>query len=142
MKKYWLAAPAAAVLTVFMALAADDEPKAVKPVNLDCNTKADEDDPHVSSNGTTLYYTSNAKKLDDKGDNFDLYVTYRDGPTKEFAPPEAMAVLDTPADEMEPWLTKDGKTLYFTRETKEGLRVFAASRKKATGAQGFEDPVL
>src|SRR5438046_2292523 len=72
MKKYWLAAPAAAVLTLLLwrgpettpqrAAAADDEPKPVKPVNLDCNTKADEDDPHVSSNGTTLYYTSNAKK--------------------------------------------------------------------------------
>jgi hypothetical protein len=195
-------APAAALLialtALFLPAAADDDPKPLKPVNLDCNTKADEDDPHISTNNLTLYYTTNAKKkldlmaskrsstsakwpagksiqdvfgyyvrtpaddrsvfvtpdgsypqylfyatkLDEKGDNFDLYVTYRDGPTKDFAPPEAMTVLDTPADEVAPWLTKDGKTLYFSRKTKDGWRVFTATRKKATGAQGFEDPVL
>ncbi len=201
MKTYWLA-PAAALtaLTALLLPAAADDPKPIKVVNLDCNTKADEDDPHISSSGTTLYYTSNAqKKLDlmvskrssagkwgagksiedafgayvktpaddrsvfvtsdssypqylfyatklnekgEKGDNFDLYVTTRLGPNKEFDPPVAMAVLDTPADEFAPWLTKDGKTLYFTRRTKDGLRVCTATRKTATGAQGFDDPVL
>ena len=210
MNKFWptpchgqLAARATALLTGLAALllpVAADDPKPLKLVNLDCNTKADEDDPHVSSNGLTLYYTSNpTKKLDlmvskrtsssgkwdvgksivdacgayvasaaddrgafvtadnsypqylyfatnkneqdQKGDNFDLYVTSRLGPTKEFDPPVAMTVLDTPADEVAPWLTKDGKTLYFSRKSKDGWRVFTATRKKATGAQGFDDPV-
>src|SRR5262249_49131549 len=81
-------------------------------------TPADDRSLFVTPEGTYPQYLYYATKLDEKGDNFDLYVTYRDGPTKEFAPPEAMTVLDTPADEMDPWLTKDGKTLYFTRQTK------------------------
>ncbi len=170
--------------------AADDGPKPVKPVNLDCNTKADEDDPFLSSSGYYLYYASNADKkfdllvskrsggkwaagkplggyvqtaaddrgafltsdgiypqylyyatkLDEKGDNFDLYVTYRGGAKQEFVPPEAVNVVDTPADEQDPWLTRDGKTLYFSRKTKDGYRVFTATRTSAKGAQGFADP--
>jgi Tol biopolymer transport system component len=205
MNKCWLAAPAAVLLTALTALflpaATDDPPKPPKPANLDCNTAADEDEPHATSNGLTLYYTSNAKtKLDvmvsrrsggkwlagkllggyvqsptnkkkpaddrgafvtpdgsypqylyfatnkdeneEKGDNFDIYVSYRDGPSREFVPPEAVTAVDTAEDERDPWLTKDGKTLYFSRKTKDGWRVFTATRKKATGAQGFEEPSL
>ena len=213
MNTYSLAAPAAAVLTVLSVLAlapnlpfgseaaADDPPKPVKPVNLDCNTPADEDDPHVSSTGMTLYYASagktkidilvsrrsggkwaagkpldgyiqsptgkkkpaddrgvfvtpdgtypqyiyfatNKDENDEKGDNFDLYVSYRDGPAKDFVPPEAVAKLDTAEDERDPWLTKDGKTLYFSRKTKDGWRVFTATRANGKTAQGFDDPVL
>ena len=200
MQPSWRAAPAAAVLTALAASflsAAADEPKPVKPVNLDCNTKADEDDPYLSSLGT-LYFASNANKKydlmvskrgssgkwaagkalggyiqtktadergafltadgvfpqylyfvtnkdenDKKGDNFDLYVTYRGGSKEEFVPPEAVNVADTAEDEQDPWLTADGKTLYFTRKTKkDGYRVFAATRKSAKGAQGFDDPAL
>ncbi len=51
--------------------------------------------------------------------------------------------MDSAVDEQDPWLTKDGKTLYFTRKTmKDGYRVFTATRKSAKGAQGFEEPVL
>ena len=206
MSKFRLAAPAAAVLaaltTFFLQATADDPPKAVKPVNLDCNTKADEDDPHPSSNGRTLYYSGNAKtkwdilvaaklpngkwssgkpvegyiqsppdvkkpaddrsvfvtpdgvypqfiyfatnkdEKDQKGDNFDLYVSYRDGANKDFSPPEAMTVLDTADDELAPWMTKDAKTLYFSRKTKDGWRVFMATRATPKGAQGFQDPVM
>jgi Tol biopolymer transport system component len=196
MKMFWRAAPIAAVFAVLSALhlsaAADDGPKLV---NLDCNTAADEDDPHVSSSGAYLYYAGNAAKKfdlmvskrattgkwaagkpvgsyiqtkadehgcfltpdgafpqylfvvtnkdenDKKGDNFDIYVTYREGATKDFAPPEAVNVVDTAEDEKDPWLTRDGKTLYFTRKTKkDGHRVFTATRKSAKGAQGFEEP--
>ena len=50
--------------------------------------------------------------------------------------------MDTPADEQDPWLTRDGKTLYFSRKTKDGYRVFTATRTASKGAQGFDDPVL
>ena len=159
MKRFWLAAPAAAVLTALTALAPDcrgseavaDDPKPVKPVNLDCNTKADEDDPLLSSSGIYLYYAMHRQEeirpprvetrqavsgrpasrwaatssrrpqnagrrprrlrhtgrhlsaislfrhqqLDEKGDNFDLYVSYRDGANQDFVPPEAVNVTWT-----------------------------------------------
>jgi hypothetical protein len=187
------AAVLAALTTLSLGAARDDEPKPPKPVNLGCNTKVDEDDPFISSEGAALYYASNAKKkydllvsrknsggkwaegkpvggyiqtdVDDRSvflspdgkypqfiwyasktdkdsNNFDLYVAVRQGANKEFSSPVAMNTIDTPADEMHPWLTKDLKTLYFSRKTKEGWRVFYVTRKEATGAQGFGDPVL
>lgn len=192
------------VLTVFafQFLHAAESP-AIKPVHLDCNTKADEDDPHVSSNGLMLYYSTKAQDLwavmsskrlpsgkwaagkpvegyigplpdakkpadyrgvfvttekvfpqfmyfasnknenDQKGDNFDLFVTLRNSAKDEFAPPE-MVTVDSPVDELNPWLAKEGKilTLYFSRKTKDGYRVFAASTKNLKGGGTFEEPVM
>jgi hypothetical protein len=206
MNKFWIAALIAALIALTALLlqaAADDAPKPVKPVNLACNTPADDDDPHVSSNGLSLYYACNAKKKwdvmlskhlpsgkwgagkevegyigplpdakkpadyrgvfltkdgtypqflyfatnknenDQKGDNFDIYVTYRNSVKDEFAPPE-MVTVDTAGDELHPWLTKDGKTLTltFSRKTKEGYRVFTAACNNSKGGQGFAAPVL
>jgi len=206
MNKLWLASPVAILIVLTSLLlhaAADDSPAQIKPVNLACNTAADEDDPFISSNGLTLYYASNAKKTweimlskhlpsgkwgagkdvegyvnalpdakkpadargvfltqdgtypqflyfatnrnenDQKGDNFDIYVTYRDSAKDEFAPPE-MVTVDTAADELDPCLTKDGKalTLYFSRKTKDGYRVFTAKCTSAKGGQAFAAPVL
>jgi hypothetical protein len=188
-------------LSTFQLRAADEAP--VKPLNLDCNTAADEDDPHICSNGLTLYYASNAKQKwdvmfskhqpsgkwgpgkpvegyigslpdakkpadyrgvfltadgtypqfiyfasdrnenDQKGDNFDLFVTYRNSAKDEFAPPEAVSI-DSAADEMNPWLAKEGKalTLYFDRKTKDGYRVFTAVCNSPKGGQTFADPAL
>jgi hypothetical protein len=206
MNKLGFASPVAVLTTLTVLLlhaAADDAPKPVKPVNLACNTPADEDDPHVSSNGLSLYYACNAKKKwdvmlskhlpsgkwgagkavegyvgplpdakkpadyrgvfltkdgtypqflyfgtnknenDQKGDNFDIYVTYRNSAKDEFAPPE-MVTVDTAADELHPWLTKDGKTLTltFSRKTKDGYRVFKALCNNLKGGQTFAAPVL
>jgi hypothetical protein len=181
---------------IVLALPADpkDEPAPLKPINLAVNTKADEDDPHVSSNGLSLYYASNAKgkfdlmashrtnanqkwgpgklledyvqtevddrsvfitpegrypqylyyatKTDKKIDNFDLFVAVKQGPGKAFSAPVGIDAVDTPEDEMHPWLTPDGRQLYFSRKTKEGWRVFVTSRKAATGAKGFGEPIL
>jgi hypothetical protein len=38
-----------------------DEPEHLKPINLAVNTACDEDDPHISSDGYSLYYTATAK---------------------------------------------------------------------------------
>jgi hypothetical protein len=192
-----------AMTSLFLAAAADDSPAQVKPVNLACNTAADEDDPHVSSNGLTLYYTCNAKNKwdvmfskhlpsgkwgagkpvegyigplpdakkpadyhgvflttdatfpqfmyfasnknenDQKGDNYDLFVTYRNSTKDEFVPPE-MVTVDTEADELNPWLAREGKTLtlYFSRKTKDSYRVFTAVCNNPKGGQTFAAPVL
>ena len=88
-----------------------------------------------------LYFATNKDENDDKGDNFDLYVTYRDGPTKEFVPPEAVAKVDTAENECDPWLTRDGKTLYFSRKTKDGVACSPRREPAAKTVQGFDDPV-
>jgi hypothetical protein len=191
-----------ALTPLFHHIAAGEPAAQVKAINLACNTAADEDDPHVSSNGLTLYYACNAKnkwdvmfskhlpsgkwgtgKLvegyvnalldakkpadarglfltkdgafpqymyfatdknenDQKGDNFDLYVTYRNSAKDEFVPPE-MVTVDTAADELNPWLVEQGKTLtlYFSRKTKDGYRVFTAVCNNK-GGQAFAAPVV
>lgn len=204
MNKHLFASPVAVLaLLAFQLLHAAADSPAIKPVNLDCNTKADEDDPHVSSNGLTLYYSSNPQDLwavmfskrlpsgkwaagkpvegyigplpdakkpadyrsvfvttekvfpqfmyfasnknenDQKGDNFDLFVTYRNSAKDEFVPPE-MVTVDSPADELNPWLAKEGKvlTLYFSRKTKDGYRVFTAACNNLKGGGTFAEPIM
>jgi hypothetical protein len=172
---------------------AADEVKLVKAINLAINTKADEDDPFLSSSGLSLWYSCNAggkfdimmaqrrslrsgwgkgevpdsymqSQVDDRGacltrdgeypqylyfatlkdkdaKNFDLYVAVKQGEGKVFAEPTPLQATNTDADEMNPWLSADGKELYFSRKTKKGWRVYVSKRAKAIGAQGFEKPV-
>jgi hypothetical protein len=166
----------------------------VKVTSLSVNTAADEDDPHLSSSGLTLFYTSTAKKKSDimksvrrekaqawpagkpvddyvsteaddrsafatadgrfpqflyfatkkdkKGDNFDIYVAVRQGAASAYSAPTPLQTVCTEEDELHPWLTGDGKALYFSRKTKDGWRVYVARRKEATGAAGFGEPEL
>jgi hypothetical protein len=166
----------------------------IKVTHLAVNTEADEDDPHLSSSGLTLLYTSTTKKKsdimvsrrrersqawpagkpiedyvsteaddrsafatadgrypqflyfatkkDNKGDNFDIYVAVRQGPSSAFSSPTPVQTICTPEDELHPWLTADGKSLYFSRKTKDGWRVYVARRREATGGAGFGEPEL
>ncbi len=107
MKTYWRAAPvAAAVLTaaptaLLLPAAADDEPKPIKLVNLDCNTKADEDDPHVSSSGAHLYYAYPTPTRE-----FDLMVSKRSSAGKWAAGKAVGGYIQTKADEHGCFLTR------------------------------------
>ncbi|MHB1425564.1 MAG: TolB family protein [Gemmataceae bacterium] len=182
-----------AAIGVALSTEAADEVKLVKPVNLPINTKADEDDPFLSSSGLTLWYSGNADKkfdilmaqrrtvraawgkgetpdsyiqtqVDDRGacltrdgvypqylyyatlkdkdtKNYDLYVAVKQESRKAFTEPTPVQATNTEADEMNPWLSADGKQLYFSRKTKDGWRVFLCKRAKAMGAQGFDKPV-
>jgi hypothetical protein len=69
--------------------------------------------------------------------NYDIYVSARTGPQKPFMEAAPLNTVDTEADERDPWLTSDGRVLYFSRKTKEGWRVFSVTRKQVTGGQGF-----
>jgi hypothetical protein len=183
------------LLLVSATLVCGQEGKQVKPVNLTCNTAADESDPAVASDGRTLYYSVKVKDrwqfmasrrasaaapwkpgeplddpinspVDDRGitltpegrypqylyyatkkdnlkdANWDLYVAVKQGPGKVFSSATPVNAVDTADDERCPWLTGDGRHLYFSRKTKDGWRVFVASRRDATSAQGFGEPVL
>lgn len=101
-----------------------------------------------------LYYATNRdpEKKDGKGDNFDLYFLVRQGPRAAFTPPYALHTVCTAADELHPWLTADGRQLYFSRKDKDGWRVYVAA-KPASGGQfgapklvelpaGFHHPTL
>jgi hypothetical protein len=183
-----------AAIVLFLPREAAGQARAVKPVNLALNTKADEDDPFLSSGGLALWYSCNQSSKFDimmaqrrnprsawgKGElpdsyvqtevddrcgcltrdgvypqylyfttlkdketkNFDLYVAVKQEQGKAFTEPTPVQAANSDADEMHPWLSADGKQLYFSRKTKDGWRVFVCKREKATGAQGFDRPTL
>jgi hypothetical protein len=84
-----------------------------------------------------LYF---ATKKDKKTTNFDIYVAVRQDRNAVFTSPTPINTISSEADELHPWLSANGKELYFSRRTKEGWRVFVATRKEATGAAGFGEP--
>ncbi len=88
-----------------------------------------------------VYYA--AKKLGDKEASFDIFVAIKilPGPDKVFTEPRALLKVDTPEDEMHPWLTADGKNLYFSKKTKEGWRVLVSKRKMINEPAGFDEPI-
>ncbi len=86
-----------------------------------------------------LYY---ATKKDKDTKNFDIYVAVKQDRDKVFTEPAPVQAVASDADEMNPWLAAGGKHLYFSRQTKDGWRVYLSKRTQTTGAQGFEDPLL
>jgi hypothetical protein len=86
-----------------------------------------------------LYF---ATRKDRKATNYDIYVAVKHGRGKAWSEPTPIHRIATDADELYPWLTGDGKQLYFSRKTAAGWRVFVASRPRGGIPQGWGEPVL
>jgi hypothetical protein len=106
-------------------------------------TEVDDRSVCTTAEGRFPQYIYFSSKTDKSSKGFDLYVAVKQGKDKAFTEPRALTTLDTEdADEMHPWLSADGKELYFSRKTGEGWRVFVARRPSATGPAGFGEPVM
>ena len=81
-----------------------------------------------------------ATQKDKETKNFDIYVAVRQDRTAVFTSPTPLNTISSAADELHPWLSANGKELYFSRKTKDGWRVMLATRKETTGAAGFGEP--
>jgi hypothetical protein len=90
-----------------------------------------------------LYFATNKdpEKKDNRGDNFDIYVTVKQGAGAAFTAPTPVQGVCSAEDELHPWVTATGKELYFSRKTKEGWRVCVAKATGA-GAGGYANPKL
>jgi hypothetical protein len=62
-----------------------------------------------------LLFSSNRETLD-----FDLWIALRPALDAAFSPPVPITAANTPADERDPWLAADGRTLYFARRNAAG----------------------
>lgn len=98
--------------------------------------------PCLTRDGDYPQYLYFATLKDKDTKNFDLYVAVKQGANKVFTEPTPVQATNSDADEKDPWLSGDGKKLYFSRKTKEGWRVYVSKRAKADGAQGFDKPEL
>lgn len=77
----------------------------------DINTKGHEPSSFISKDGKTLYFTSN--KYDSKGGR-DLFYTTLGSDGKWSAPKNLGPNINTEADEDAPFISADGKTLFFS----------------------------
>jgi hypothetical protein len=72
--------------------------------------------------------------------NFDIYVAQRTDLKSAFSATAPVNAVDTEADEQHPWLTPDGKQMYFSRKVGQHWRVFVASRPTGLGPQFTGEP--
>jgi hypothetical protein len=111
-----------------------------KPLEGYLATEADDRGVCATAEGSFPQFLYYATQRDKRQGNFDLYVAVRQFAGREFTAPTPLQEVCTPEDEMHPWLTADKRRLYFSRKTKEGWRVFAASRPSPQGPRGFQAP--
>lgn len=85
------------------------------------------------------YVFFSTRKDDAPEASFDLFVGVKEGRDRIFSTIAPVRNVSEKEDEMHPWLTGDGRALYFSRKTSEGWRIFVARRAQALGTQGFDD---
>ncbi|WP_375418004.1 OmpA family protein [uncultured Hymenobacter sp.] len=84
---------------------------APKPLNGNINSKSYEGDAYITPDGRTLYFATG--KYSEDG-TLDLYYATREG-NGDFGTPKSLgAAINTKYDDDSPYVSKDGKTLYFS----------------------------
>ncbi|MEE4196904.1 MAG: hypothetical protein V2I54_04615 [Bacteroidales bacterium] len=98
-------------------------------LNNNINTKANETHACVSDDGKTLYFTSNREG---GFGGFDIYQSELDA-NGEWGPPKNLgATVNSYLDEVTPFITEDGSTLYFSSQGHfniGGFDIFTTSKK-------------
>jgi hypothetical protein len=93
-------------------------------------------DGFLTDDGLTLFFSSSPLQfLTDAGPSVDggalptadLFVAWRRSVNEPFLLTQPLDDLNTPGDERDPWLTPDGKTLYFTSDRDGALNIYTAS---------------
>ena len=70
----------------------------------------------------------------------DLFVAWRRSVNEPFSVTQPLDDLNTGGDERDPWLTPDGKTLYFTSDRDGVLNIYTAAVSRAEGAATSQVP--
>jgi hypothetical protein len=94
-------------------------------------------DGFLTEDGLTLFFSSSPLQfLTDGGGpavdggglpTADLFVAWRQSVNDPFSATQPLDDLNTPGDERDPWLTADGKTLYFTSDRDGALDIYTAA---------------
>jgi hypothetical protein len=121
---------------LFVASRADREAPFGPPSPLSqLNTSSDERGPSVSADGLTLFFHSSRNNATS---GYDLFVSTRENPAASFGPAVALGPdINTTLTEVSPFVTADGKSLYFERDDGTNpAQIFRAS----LGPAGFSSP--
>jgi outer membrane protein OmpA-like peptidoglycan-associated protein len=102
------------------------------------NTAAWETQPSISADGTTLYFVSN--RPGGIG-NADIWVSKKDKDDSWGAPVNLREPVNTPQDEMSPFIHPDGNTLYFASKGHPGLGGSDLFLSRLNAAGKWQEPV-
>jgi hypothetical protein len=80
-------------------------------------------DAFLTEDGLSLYFNLTPDAGESAGD---LYVAHRPTVTEAFGAPEALDELNTSGDERDPWLSPDGKHLFFSSDRDGTLNIYEA----------------
>ena len=102
-------------------------------------TKGDDRSAFVTT-GAFPRYLFYATTKDKTQKNFDLYVAVQQDRGRAWSAPTPVMNVNTKEDELHPWLSGDGKTLYFSRKTAEGWKQMKTTRNASKGPGGWSEP--
>jgi hypothetical protein len=110
--------------------------RAGTPLDLNFEIESDARSLFVTAEGRFPQFLYFAQS---NGKNWVLCTAIRPFAGKGFS---TRTLFSAEADEMHPWLTADGRQLYFSRKTADGWRVFVSGRASDSGVRGFDPPEL
>lgn len=97
---------------IYQSTLTDEVWGSIVELNENINTKYWESHATISNDGNKLFFTSNRKGT---YGGLDIYVSTRDAATGDWGPATNLGpVINTPYNEESPFLSKDGKTLFFS----------------------------
>ena len=102
------------------------------------NTSAWESQPAISGDATTVYFASN--RAGGRGQS-DLWMTRRDDAGEWSIPINLGPVVNTPSDELSPFVTRDGGTLFFSSNGRAGAGGQDVFMSAAMREGGFSEPL-
>jgi len=83
-------------------------------------------DGFLTDDGLTVFFSSSPAGADGGAASADLYVAWRRSTAESFSVTQPLDDLNTAADERDPWLSADGRTLYFTSDRSGVLQIYTA----------------
>ncbi len=84
----------------------------------------DDRNPFVSQDGLAIYFSSNRRT----GSGQELFVAKRTSASAAFGPPVWLSELGSPGDDTDPWVSPDGKTIYFASNRSGSYQLFESHR--------------
>jgi hypothetical protein len=94
------------------------------PVRMPINTAGDDGAPFLSLDGLTLYYAASPLGLGQR----DLYVSTRTSLAEQFTIGTPIDELNTQANDSDPWVSPDGREIYFFSNRDGAGRIYRAIR--------------
>ncbi|HEX5060528.1 MAG TPA: hypothetical protein VFV99_14270 [Kofleriaceae bacterium] len=83
---------------------------------------SNEGNPMLAADKLTVYFDSN------RGGDGELYAATRTTEAAPFAPPARIVELSSTAADTDPWISPDGRTMYFTSDRDGTLRLWQTTR--------------